>query len=98
MICEEHDCDEFFCRQDHDDDQQLTEEHERDGRDDLAFLRARIKEIADELEHSAGLFDSMRSWPKGSNGPIAVAAYESLVLRAERAVFMLRATRMRTER
>ena len=64
----------------------------------MEYLRGRMKEVADELEHSPGLFDSLRSWPPGANGPIAVAAYESLVFRAERAVFNLRAALMRTDR
>ncbi len=65
---------------------------------DVDYLREIIRDIARELEHSPGLFDTMRSWPKGANGPIAVAAYESLRERAEKVTFMLRAALMRTNR
>ena len=62
----------------------------------LEFVVDRIRMVADDLDRN-GRIDAMRTWPKGANGPIAVAAYEALRDEAFRAVVFLRATALRVE-
>lgn len=80
----------------------ISVSHELDAKDAtiarlsavIEYLRTRVKEITDELDHAA--LGAMESWPKGANGPIAIAAYESMAERQRKAVHMLRAALMRT--
>lgn len=76
----------------------LDAERERADRAeaDVVYLKTRVREIADELDDTA--LRAMEAWPKGANGPIAVAAYEAMAERQRHAVFMLRAALIRTER
>lgn len=62
---------------------------------DVGYLRGRVREIVTDLDHTALV--SMESWPKGANGPIAIAVYESMAQRQRTTVHMLRAALMRTE-
>jgi hypothetical protein len=65
------------------------------ARKNLEYLRGRVKEITDELDHTA--LSALEGLPKGSNGPITIAAYESMVRRQRTAVHMLRAALMRAD-
>lgn len=62
----------------------------------LEFVIDRIRMVADDLDRN-GRVDAMRTWPKGANGPLAVAAYEALRDEVFRAIVFLRATALRAE-
>ena len=63
---------------------------------DVGYLTGRTREILDQyLDHK--MLEAQTTWPKGANGPIAVAAYEALADRVREAVFMLKAMLVRVE-
>ncbi len=58
------------------------------------FLVSRIRDVIAKLNRQ-GRLNAMESWPKGSNGPLAVAAYEALAWDARWAVVWLETTLQR---
>lgn len=55
----------------------------------VEYLVTTIREIARDLGPT--MIEAAKTWPKGSNGPIAILAYEALVLRVDRAIGLLNA-------
>lgn len=53
----------------------------------VEYLVTTIRETVRDLNPT--MIEAAKAWPKGSNGPIAVAAYEALVLRVDRAIGFL---------
>jgi hypothetical protein len=64
-------------------------------RDHTEYLRGRIEQIRDDLNPK--MLEAQATWPKGSNGPIAIAAYEALAERVRRAVFSINYLLMMTD-
>lgn len=65
-----------------------------DALTDVEFLTERAGDVEKRLV-GKGRLDAMAVWPAGSNGPIAIGAYESLVRDVRWAIEWIRITRQR---